>query len=72
MTEKAQAVLQKMKPRRLFRNPRERDQILLEFNNSTLDDLGPVGGDKGEKFLKELNEMADLEGFAGRKESPDR
>jgi hypothetical protein len=36
-----------------------------------MDDVGPLRGDKGEKFLSELNEMADLEGDAG-KESPDR
>ena len=46
-------------------------RVLVDFNASTLDDVGPVGGDKGEKFLSELNEMADLEGNAGRK-SPDR
>jgi len=46
-------------------------QVLVNFNASTLDDVGPVGGDKGEKFLSELNEMQDLEGDAG-KENPDR
>jgi hypothetical protein len=45
---------------------------LDEINRSTLDDVGPVDGDKGEKFLRELNEMADLEGNAGPKENPDR
>jgi hypothetical protein len=72
MTDKAQRVLQKMKRRRLFGNPKVRDRILDEFNRSILDDVGPVGGDKGETFLKELNEMQDLEGGVGRKENPDR
>jgi hypothetical protein len=51
---------------------RGRDRILDELNRSTLDEVGPVGGDKGEKFLKEPNEMVDLERDAGRKENPDR
>ena len=71
MTEKAKKILQKIQLRRLFGDPQRRDQILRDFNASTLDPAGPIGGEKGEKFLKELNEMADLEGDAGRK-SPDR
>ena len=71
MTEKAKKILQKTQLRRLFRNPKARDRVLDEFNRSTLDDVGPIGGDKGEKFLKELNEMADLERDAELK-SPDR
>jgi len=74
MTEKAQAVLKKMRKQQALKrlaNPERRNRILDQFNNSTLDDVGPLGGDKGETFLKELNEMADLEGDAGRK-SPDR
>lgn len=51
-------------------DPRRRNRVLDSFNKSTLDDVRPVGGDKGEKFLKEPNEMADLESQAGRKESP--
>ena len=46
-------------------------RVLVDFNASTLDDVGPVGGDKGEKFLSELNEMQDLKRDAG-KENPDR
>ena len=42
-----------------------RDQILKEFNASTLDSVGPLGGDKGDNFLKELNEMADLQSDDG-------
>jgi hypothetical protein len=41
------------------------------LNESTLDPVGPLGGDKGEKFLCDLNEMQDLERDTG-KENPDR
>jgi transcription antitermination factor NusA-like protein len=51
----------------LLRDPRHRTRILDSLNKSTLDDVGTVGGDKGERFLKELNEMADLESKAGQK-----
>ena len=74
MTEKAQAVLRKLKQRQALKrlnNPERRNRILDQFNRENMDDVGPVGGDKGEKFLSELNEMADQEGDAGRK-SPDR
>jgi hypothetical protein len=71
MTEKAMKILRKLKLTKLFGDPQRRDQILRDFNASTLDSVGPLGGEKGETFLKELNEMADLEGDAGRK-SPDR
>jgi hypothetical protein len=47
-------------------------RILDEFNQSTLDDVKPIGGDQEIKVLKELNEMQDLEREAGRTESPDR
>jgi hypothetical protein len=46
----------------LLNNPRHRTRVLDSLNRSTLDDVGPVGGEKGEQFLKELNEMQDLEG----------
>jgi hypothetical protein len=72
MTEKAKKILRKLKLTKLFGDPQGRDQILRDFNASTLDPVGPLGGDKGEKFLKELNGMANLEGNAGRKESSDR
>ena len=55
----------------LLNDPRHRTRLLDSLNKSTLDDVGPVGGDKGEKFLSELNEMQDLERDAG-KENPDR
>jgi hypothetical protein len=66
--------MQKMNKRQALKrlaNPKARNRILDQFNRENLDDVGPIGGDKGEKFLIELNEMADLEGNAG-KESPDR
>ena len=72
MTEKAKKILRKLKLTKLFGDPQRRDQILRDFNASTLDPVGPVGGGKGENFLSELNEMADLEGDAGQKENPDR
>ena len=71
MTEKAKKILRKLKLTKLFGDPQRRDQILRGFNASTLDPVGPLGGEKEEKFLSELTEMADLEGDAGRK-SPDR
>ena len=64
MTDKAKRIVEKMK--------KAREETLDEFNRSTLDDVGPIGGDKGEKFLSELNEMQDLESGGGRKERPDR
>jgi hypothetical protein len=63
MTNKAKAVLQKMRyqkpiqPLKLFRNPQARDRFLEEFNNSTLDPVGPVGGDHGMSVLKEMNDL---------------
>jgi hypothetical protein len=68
MTDKAKKILQKMNNRQaLIRlaNPRARNRILDQFNRENLDDVGPLAGDKGDKFLTELNEMADLEGEAG-------
>jgi hypothetical protein len=46
-------------------------RVLVDFNQSTLDPVGPLGGDQEIKVLKELNEMQDLERDAG-KENPDR
>jgi hypothetical protein len=46
----------------LLRDSRHRTRLLDSLNRSTLDDVGPLGGDKGEKFLKELNEMQEVEG----------
>jgi hypothetical protein len=55
----------------LLNDPRRRTRVLDSLNKSTLDDVGPVGGDQEIKVLKELNEMQDLQGDAG-KENPDR
>lgn len=39
-----------------------RDRVLGEFNASTLDSVGPLGGDQGMKVLQEMNELGwDLE-----------
>ena len=75
MTQKARKILQKMNKRiamKRLANPEKRDKILNEFNQSTLDPVGPFAGDKGEAFVKELNELAELESDAGRRENPDR
>jgi hypothetical protein len=45
----------------LLNDPRRRTRVLDSLNKSTLDDVGPLAGDEGEKFLSELNEMQDLE-----------
>ena len=34
-----------------------------EFNRSTLDDVGPVGGEQGMRVLREMNESKKHEGF---------
>jgi hypothetical protein len=63
MTNKAQAVLQKMRKQkpgqllRLFRSPQAREQVLEEFNQSTLDDVGPVGWGPGLEVLREKKGM---------------
>ena len=72
MTEKANEIMLKMNFRRLFEHPQRRDQILRDFNASTMHPVGALGGDKGERFLKELNEMEDLQSNAGQTGSPDR
>lgn len=61
MTEKAKKILARMR----------KPGIQEEFNRSTLDDVGLVAGGKGEKFLSELNEMAELKGDGGRRETSD-
>jgi hypothetical protein len=55
----------------LLNDPRNRERMLQAMNRENTNDVGPFAGDKGEKFLSELNEMADLESKAG-KENPDR
>jgi hypothetical protein len=55
MTEKARRIITELRRRDrkvrkrwiLFRNPQARDRVLGEFNRSTLDDVGPLGGDQG-------------------------
>jgi hypothetical protein len=57
MAEKAQAVLRKIKASRPFRNPKATERVLDEFNRSTLDDVGPLGGDQAMNVLKEMNDL---------------
>jgi hypothetical protein len=61
-----------MKNWKRLNNPEMWERILSDFNQSTLDPVGPGAGASGDRFLKELNEMQDLQGDAGRKESPGR
>jgi len=57
VTDKAGEILQKMKGRSLFQTPEMRDRVLEQFNRSTLDDVGPVGGDQCMVALKEMNDL---------------
>lgn len=60
MTDKAEYILEKIRGRSRRRGNRGfGNSILDEFNKSTLDDVGPVGG--GDKEMKVLNEMNELE-----------
>ncbi len=61
MTEKAQRILDKLNKKNRKRPTSIRDNVLQDFNQSTLDPVGPVGGQKGEKFLAELNEIQEFE-----------
>jgi len=36
-----------------------RDRILDDFNQSTLDDVGPVGGEKEFRVLEEMNDLVE-------------
>ena len=38
-----------------------RDRALSDFNHDNLDDVGPVAGASGNRFLQEINEMQNLE-----------
>jgi hypothetical protein len=63
MTEKAKAVLQKLRQRQVLKhwkrlaNPERRDRILDEFNRDNAPDVKPLGGDKGMAVLKEMNDL---------------
>jgi hypothetical protein len=41
----------------LLNDPRHRTQLLVSLNKSTLDDVGPVGGDQSMAVLKDMNEL---------------
>ncbi len=46
-----------------------KDNVLQQFNTSTLDDAGPVaGGDQEIKVLKEMNELQEFENSALKRE----
>jgi len=52
-----------------------RRRVLIEFNQSTLDPVGPLGGDQGMKVLSEMNFLADehdqfVKSLAPRAEAP--
>jgi hypothetical protein len=59
MTDKAKKIPKKMKRRRtLFRSPEARDRVLGEFNRTSLDEVGPIGG-QGMRVLQEMNSLVD-------------
>jgi len=41
----------------LLNDPRHRTRLLDSLNKSTLDDVGPAGGDKSMAVLKDINEL---------------
>ena len=64
MTEKAKAVIQKLRNRQALRNwkrlnnSERRDKIIDQFNRDQLDDVGPVGtAEQGNKVPREMNEL---------------
>jgi hypothetical protein len=63
MTEKAEHILERIRRRSKRRSvPGRLDRALDGFNQSTLDDVGPVaGGDQEIKALKEINELQEFE-----------
>jgi hypothetical protein len=56
MTDKARKIMKKMKNWKRLNNP-ARDRILSDFNQSTLDPVGPVGGDQSMAVLKDMNDL---------------
>jgi len=53
MTEKAQADMRVIRQRQALL----REKMLDEFNQSSLDGVGPVGGQQGTKILQEMNSL---------------
>lgn len=77
MTHKARKILNDLKRRdqkaklwRLFRTPEARDQALQQFNQSTLDPVGPIEEDHGMKVLSEMNELGEAQEQAIRASFP--
>jgi hypothetical protein len=61
MTEKARGILDKMKNRRAKKPWTVKDNVLQQFNTSTLDDVGPVGAP--DQQMRVLDEMKSLQQF---------
>jgi hypothetical protein len=62
MTDKAKKIVEKMRNGMLFQNPMAREEALDEFNRSTLDEVGPIGGaEQGMKVLQEMNELGEAQ-----------
>lgn len=59
MADKARNIMQRTKLRKLFQNHRLREKVLEEFNRSTLDDMGPMGGEQGTELTSEMNSRFD-------------
>jgi uncharacterized protein YfeS len=47
-----------------------RGRVLEEFNASTLDSVGPFGGDQGMNVLQEMNELGEAQEHIRRESSP--
>jgi hypothetical protein len=56
-TDRAQAVMNRLKLIGLFQKPKTRDKVLDDFNRSTLDAAGPVGGEEGTRVLQDMNDL---------------
>ncbi len=73
-TEKAQKVLAKLNRRNRnvsrLSDSKLRDRVLEELNRSTLDDVGPLGGDQGMKVLDEMNSLGDQQEQSIRESIP--
>ena len=59
MTEKARKILEGLRKRYQLRmsDAKAREKVLSEFNQATLDDVHPLGGDQGIAVLNDMNEL---------------
>jgi hypothetical protein len=63
MTQKARKIIEGLRgrfPPRLG-DLKSNERVLNDFNRDNLDDVGPVAGASGNRFLQEINEMQNLE-----------